>query len=371
MPEPPLPHIDERLGGPTVIQGVETSTAAILGETASGPRQPTEVSSYFEYAHLFGNSPGRMVDAVQGFFANGGHRAVIARIVPAGPGAATLADYLGGPGDDGSGEESTGLAALEHADVALIYAPDTLATPGLAEALIAHCERLRGRFAVIDAPRDGDPLGPRAGWDTRYAAYYHPWIAIADAGDARLVPPGGHVLGIYARVDTNRGVHKAPANEVVIGAMGLEREVSAGDQGRLTAAGVNVIRTFPGRGIHLWGARTLATDPDWKYVNVARLRIYLESSLKRGLAWTVFEPNGEPLWAEVQDGVRQFLRAQWRNGALQGRTETQAFFVRCDRTTMTQDDLDSGRLICVIGIAPLKPAEFVIFRIGAWTADQE
>lgn len=367
---PPLPPADDNATLPPPIQGVETSTTAVLGETATGPTQPTEVDSLQDFQRLFGSAPGLMADALRGFFDNGGRRAVVVRIVPAVTGPATLADYLGVSGEETLGEGATGLAALDYADVALIYAPDALATPGLAEALIAHCERLKGRFAVIDAPRDGDPLAPRAAWDSRYAAYYHPWLAVADSlgGAPRLVPPGGHVLGVYARVDTNRGVHKPPANEAVIGALGLEREVWASAQGRLTAVGVNVIRTFPGRGIRVWGARTLSSDPEAKYVSLQRLFIYLERSIDRGLQWVVFEPNGEALWAKVQDTVRQFLRAQWQAGALQGRRDSEAYFVRCDPTTMTQEDLDGGRLVCEIGFAPLRPAEFVIVRIGLWTA---
>ena len=370
MPDPPLPHIDERLSGPPLIAGAATSTAAILGETASGPTQPTEVASFVEYAHLFGSHPGRMADAMRGFFDNGGRRAVITRIVPADSGPATLADYLGIASQGDLGEAATGLAALEYADVALLYAPNALATPGLAAALIAHCERRRDRFAVIDAPRDGDPLAPRAAWDSRYAAYYHPWLAIPDPAGTRLVPPGGHVLGIYARIATERGVHKAPANEIVRGVSGLEREISPSAQGRLNVAGVNVIRNFQGRGIRVWGARTLASDQAWKYVNIARLHIYIKVSIKRGLQWVVFEPNGEALWAKVRDAVRQFLLALWQAGALQGRTETEAFFIRCDRTTMTDADIETGRLICQIGFAPVRPAEFVILRIGLWTADR-
>ena len=366
---PPLPPVDEDHPGPPPIEGVQTSVAAFLGETAIGPAEPADVFSLLDFVRQFGDAPCPLRDALRGFFDNGGRRAVVVRIIPAAPGPAILADYQGAAGDE-FGDGAAGLAALDRADVALVYAPNALATPGLAEALIAHCERLRDRFAVIDAPRDGDPLAPRGGWDTRYAAYYHPWLSVADAGGPRLIPPSGHVLGVYARVDINRGVHKAPANEVVVGALALERQVSAPEQGRLNAAGVNVIRAFQGRGIRIWGARTLASDQDWKYVNIARLRIFTKVSLKRGLQWAVFEPNGEALWAKVQDTVRQFLRAQWRNGALQGRTETEAFFVKCDRTTMTQADIETGRLICETGLAPIRPAEFVILRIGLWTADR-
>jgi phage tail sheath protein FI len=354
MPDHPGVSIEETPYGPEPIQGVDTDIAAFLGETADGPVEPTLVYSLVEYQRLFGAGPGLLADAVTGFFGNGGRRAVIARVIGS--------DY------------DAALTALEGeagARVSLVYAPDALATPTLAERVIAHCERLRDRFAVIDAPRGADPKAPRSGWDTGYAAYYSPWIAIADPATSgqRLVPPGGHVLGVYARVDLQRGVWKAPANEVVVGAVGLERDVTDREQDVLNPLGVNVIRSFPGRGILVWGARTLSADPEWKYISVRRLFIFLERSIEAGLQWVVFEPNGEQLWAKVRDTVRVFLRGQWRAGALQGQTEDKAFFVRCDRTTMTQADIDGGRLICEIGVAPVKPAEFVIVRIGLWTAD--
>ena len=244
---------------------------------------------------------------------------------------------------------------------------------GLISLLIAHCERTQSRFAVIDAPRGVPaPLDPRAAWDTSYAAFYYPWIQVRGAdGAPRLVPPGGHVLGVYARTDIERGVFEAPANAELRGVEGLEFDVTAEQQERLNAAGVNTIRAFAGRGIRVWGARTLSSDGQWNYVSVRRLFVFLERSIYMGTRWVVFEPNGERLWARVADTVRLFLHAQWRAGALLGRTEREAFFVRCDRTTMTQADIDSGRLVCTIGVAPVRPAEFVIFRIGQWTADRE
>ena len=354
MPDFPGVFIEETPYGPRPIEGVDTDIPAILGETTDGPAEPTRIHSVVEYQRLFGTGPGPMADAVGGFFANGGRRAVIVRVA--------------------GGNFDAALKALEGeagAGVSLVYAPDCLATPGLAEQLIAHCERLRDRFAVIDAPQGADPKPPRAGWDTGYAAYYYPWLSVADpAGDGtRLVPPGGHVLGVYARVDTERGVWKAPANEVVRGAVGLERNVTDREQEDLNPIGINVIRSFSGRGILIWGARTLSSDPEWRYVSVRRYFIFLERSIEAGLQWVVFEPNGEQLWSRVRDTVRLFLRAQWRQGVLQGQTEDHAFIVRCDRTTMTQADLDNGRLVCEIGLAAIRPAEFVILRIGLWTAD--
>jgi phage tail sheath protein FI len=236
---------------------------------------------------------------------------------------------------------------------------------------------MRFRFGVIDGDRDALPgdLDPRQTnkWDTEYAAFYAPWIVVSDPqnGARRMVPPGGHTLGVYARTDTDRGVFKAPANEIVNGALDVRFEINDNTQGVLNPRGVNVIRSFPSRGIRVWGARTLSSDTLWKYVSVRRLFIFLEHSIYDGTQFVVFEPNDDNLWARVVDTIRLFLRGQWRLGALFGRTEQEAFFVTCDRTTMTQDDILNGRLVCEIGIAPVRPAEFVIFRIFQNTAEAQ
>jgi hypothetical protein len=275
--------------------------------------------------------------------------------------------------------ELSGLHALELdscRDVALVYAPHPPDNgPDIIRKIIDHSERQRFRFAAIDCDRDAEPssLDPRGvnGWDTSYAAFYAPWIRVSDpqSGTPEIVPPGGHVLGVYARTDTERGVFKAPANEVIRGALDVRFEIDDHTQEMVNPRGVNVIRKFPGRGIRVWGARTLSSDPRWKYVNVRRLFIFLERSIYEGTEWVVFEPNDDRLWARVKDTIRLFLRAQWRAGALLGTTEDEAFFITCDRTTMTQDDILNGRLICEIGIAPIRPAEFVIFRLFQWTVE--
>jgi phage tail sheath protein FI len=223
--------------------------------------------------------------------------------------------------------------------------------------------------AAQNNPAGLDPRGRIA--DTKYGAFYYPWLFTSDprTGARTLVPPGGHVLGVYARSDTGRGVFKAPANEIVRGALSLEFDINDRVQDDLNPRGVNVIRDFPGRGIRVWGARTMSSDSLWKYINVRRLFIFLEHSIDRGTQWVAFEPNDERLWSRVADTIRLFLRDQWRQGALFGRTEDEAFFIRCDRTTMTQDDILNGRLICDIGLAPVRPGEFVIFRIAQKTAD--
>jgi phage tail sheath protein FI len=271
-----------------------------------------------------------------------------------------------------------GLAALEldpYRDVALVYAPNV--DDAVAKEIVTHCEKMRFRFAVIDSKKgqsSTSDLNPRNSiTDTSHAAFYYPWILISDprTGARKLVPPGGHALGVYARSDTERGVFKAPANEVVRGAITLEYEANDNLQDSLNPKGVNAIRSFPGRGIRVWGARTLTSNALWKYVSVRRLFIFLERSIYEGTQWVVFEPNDDRLWARVTDTIRLFLRGQWRLGALFGRTEQEAFFITCDRTTMSQDDILNGRLICEIGIAPVRPAEFVIFRIFQHTAEAQ
>lgn len=288
-------------------------------------------------------------------------------------------DFDGRP--TGDRVQIQGLRALEldpYRDVALVHAPHPPDNgPDIVRKIIDHCENMRFRFAAIDCEQNAEPsdIDPRSAnrWDTSYAAFYGPWITISDpqSGARRFAPPGGHVLGVYARTDSERGVFKAPANEIVRGALNVRFDINENTQGVLNPRGVNVIRSFPSRGIRVWGARTLSSNGLWKYVSVRRLFIFLEHSIYDGTQWVVFEPNDDRLWARVKDTIRLFLRSQWRTGALFGRTEEEAFFITCDRSTMTQDDILNGRLICEIGIAPVRPAEFVIFRIFQKTAEAE
>jgi phage tail sheath protein FI len=282
----------------------------------------------------------------------------------------------------------TGLAALEAIDeISLLMGPDEVnenLPDGLGaeitSRIIIQCETLKDRFAIVSTARNRsnptDANAPvRPPQDTTYAGFYYPWIEIYDpVSRAPLqIPPSGHMAGIIARTDIERGVHKAPANEVVRGARRLEFPVTKGMQDVLNPRGVNCIRDFSsdGRGIRLWGARTMSSDPLWKYINVRRLFLFIEESIDEGTQWVVFEPNDEPLWAQVRRTIASFLIGIWRNGALMGLTQDEAFFVKCDRTTMTQDDIDNGRLVCYIGVAPVKPAEFVIFRISQKTVEAE
>jgi hypothetical protein len=275
-----------------------------------------------------------------------------------------------------AGLKGTGLTALGEIDeIAVVALPDAgaLADPdecrAATSALIAHAETLRYRIAVVDSPSGAsidDVRRFREQFDSSYAALYHPWVAV-DAGP--LLPPCGFISGVYARTDAEKGVHKAPANEELRSVTKLAATLTDADQDILSHAAINALRFFPQRGHLVWGARTISADPDWKYVNVRRLVIFLEHSIDRGTQWASFEPNGDPLWTSIRSSVENFLLTQWRSGALVGQTPAEAFFVRCDRTTMTQNDLDNGRLVCLVGVAPVRPAEFVIFRIGQWTAD--
>jgi len=279
--------------------------------------------------------------------------------------------------DDVIPENRKGIYALKNKDDISIIAVPGITAQTIQDKIITQCEELKDRFAVLD-PGQGADLDKvqeqRNLYDSKYAALYYPWIQVYDPVFLKPVnvPPGGHVCGIYARSDTERGVHKAPANEKVNGALDLEkldgssRIITKGQQEILNPKGVNCIIPFSGRGIRVWGARTISSDSLWKYINVRRLFIYIEKSIERGTQWVVFEPNNEKLWARVNATITQFLTGVWRDGALMGTKPEEAFFVKCDRTTMTQDDIDNGRLICIIGIAPVKPAEFVIFRIAQW-----
>lgn len=270
--------------------------------------------------------------------------------------------------DRGPGKR-TGIQAFLDNDVVSILAVPGVTDPDVQLTLVAHCENLASRFAVLDMPENltstDEILTHRNIIDSTYAAMYHPWLTVYDPLDKKNIhiPPSGSVLGIYARSDNTRGVHKAPANEVVRGCTGLSVPFNKGEQDILNPKGVNLIRSFPGQGIRVWGARTASSDPGWKYVNVRRLFIYLEESIKANTNWVVFEPNDERLWARVKRTIDGFLRTMWREGALAGTSEAEAFFCNIGRSTMSQDDIDNGRLICVIGVAPVKPAEFVIFRI--------
>lgn len=286
-------------------------------------------------------------------------------------GSISAADFMGK--DLGPGKRTGIKSFIDNDDVSLMAVPGVV-DPAVHLDLIAHCENKASRFAVIDVPQDTKKVNDIKQWrnmyDSSYVAVYHPWLKVFDPLDKRniFIPPSGSAIGIYARSDNSRGVHKAPANEVVRGCVGLDCQYNKGEQDILNPIGVNLIRSFTGQGIRVWGARTLSSNPLWRYINVRRLFIFLEESVKRSTDWVVFEPNDEELWARVKRSLESFLTGVWRDGALVGSTPDEAFFVQIDHTTMTQDDIDNGRLICMIGVAPVKPAEFVIFRFTQFTA---
>ena len=271
---------------------------------------------------------------------------------------------------------NTGLNGLaEIDDISIIVAPDDGFDTVLSNKLVDHCSSLKNRFAVlntqINAAADVGKISTPQ--DNKYAAIYFPWINVIDpvTGDKKLIPPSGHIAGIYARTDIDRGVHKAPANEPIRGVVSLQVNIDKSKQEILNPKGINVIRNFPGRGNLVWGARTISKDPLWKYVNVRRLFIFIEKSVERSTQWAVFEPNNERLWSRIKATLTQFLTAVWKDGALMGTTPEEGFFVKCDRTTMTQSDIDNGKLIVIVGIAPVKPAEFVIFRFAQTQAGSD
>lgn len=286
----------------------------------------------------------------------------------------TAAEFIGV--DNGAGKR-TGIQAFVDNDVVSIIAVPGITDPNVQLSLVAHCENLASRFAVLDIPKDArkvqDIINHRNIFDTTYAALYHPWLTVFDPLDKRnlSIPPSGSMIGIYARSDNTRGVHKAPANEVVRACVGLDVQFNKGEQDILNPKGVNLIRAFPGQGIRVWGARTASSDGSWKYINVRRLFIFIEETIKANTSWAVFEPNDEVLWVRVQRTIEVFLTNLWRGGSLAGTSPEEAFFVNIGRATMSQDDIDNGRLICVIGVAPVKPAEFVIFRITQKTGDAQ
>jgi phage tail sheath protein FI len=290
-------------------------------------------------------------------------------------------DYVGNSAD------RTGFGGLEEVDaVTMVSVPDAMAAyqAGLLDlegvqaiqlAMLAHCELMGDRVAILDPPpgQNAQQIGEwrmdKAGYDSKYGTLYWPWIKVFDplSGQGMLVTPSGHMAGVWGRSDASRGVHKAPANEVVRGVISLETNITSREHDQLNPNGINCIRSFPGRGIRIWGARTLSSDPAWRYLNVRRLFNYIEESVLEGTQWVVFEPNDMELWQRVRRTITAFLLGIWRGGALFGATPEEAFYVKCDAETNPPDSVDAGRLVCEIGIAPVKPAEFVVFRIAQYS----
>jgi uncharacterized protein len=294
------------------------------------------------------------------------------------------ADEIEATDFEGDVAKRRGMGSLAAVDeVTMVVMPDIVALGrngggdaqirDLQGKMIAHCENMGDRIAILDTPSPDllpqDILDWRmntAGYDSKFATLYYPWIEVMDplSKRAMLVPPSGHLAGIWARTDATRGVHKAPANEVVMGANGLSFQITGEEQGGLNTVGINCIRAFPGRGIRVWGARTLSSDPEWRYLNVRRLFNFISESIMQGTQWAVFEPNDERLWTSLQVSASNFLTRVWRDGALFGTNPTEAFYVKCDAETNPPDMVEAGQVTVEIGIAPVKPAEFVVFRLS-------
>jgi phage tail sheath protein FI len=393
-------YVEEVDRGSKPIEPVGTNTVGFLGESMMGPvNQAVLCTNWSQFVKTYGDftQSTHLAHAVYGFFNNGGSRCFIVNVgapqsldiapaeavpaapakegekkaepkkaEPAGPGRDAL--YIGK--DNGPGAR-TGLKCFEEIDeISLVAAPGQVSA-AVQDALLTHCEVRKDRFAILDSPETisgGVDKLPRPR-DSKYGAYYFPWIQVYDPERGNVyVPPSGHIAGVYARTDNERGVHKAPANEIVRGALALKYNVSKGEQDILNPKGINCIRTMQGGGIRIWGARTLSSDPSWRYINVRRLFIMVETSIERATQWVVFEPNDHRLWKRVTRTIASFLTLVWRQGALFGETPEKAFYAKCDEETNPPETIDVGQLIVEIGMCPVKPAEFVIFRIGQMPA---
>lgn len=387
------------------IEGVSTSVAGFIGPCRSGPvgGELTLLTGFSDFERIYGTSDplefgdirglvhNYMAHAVRAFFSEGGESCYVARIVNSpsdksddgnqpGP-----ADYEGTETVIGGVRVKTGLRSFEDLeDISIVAAPGAtfdFADVGgkthaeaITRSLISHCEKMRYRIAVVDSVNGHDFGKVRAyrnTFDSSYAALYYPWITTFDPLTRRKVdvPPSGSVCGIYARVDNQRGVHKAPANQEIRLASGLEIDIDRKQQSLLNPQGINCLRYFGKRGYRVWGARTATGNQEWKYVSVRRHSMYLVRSMYRGTQWAVFEPNTTRLWNTVRQSIEAFLSTEWKKGALAGVKPEEAYYVRCDRSTMTQNDIDNGRLICEIGIAPVRPAEFIVLHLSQRTAN--
>jgi uncharacterized protein len=393
-------YVEEIPTGPRPIEAVGTSTAGFVGVAPNAEahvNQALPINNWSQFVERFVGESGvstPLAQAVYGFFQNGGGRCYVVNV---GAGGSLVGD----------GRGRKGLEALEEVDEIAIVAAPGYADAASYDALLTHCEKLKDRVAILDAPlavenidalktvatapaatrgrraaaaaAEGEgeaPPPPSAGGggmrprtsDGGYGAFYFPWIAVRDPfspKDIVPVPPSGHLAGIYARTDATRGVHKAPANEAIRGALDVTYRVTREEQGELNTNGVNCIRLFANQGIRVWGARTLADSAsEWRYLNVRRLFNMIEEAISRGTRWVVFEPNDQTLWKAIRRDVGAFLTLLWRSGALMGATPEEAFFVQCDAETNPPEVIDAGMVVAVIGIAPVKPAEFIIFRIG-------
>jgi len=353
------------------IESVGSSTAGFIGQTAQGPvNKAMLVTNWAQYQKLFGGvkEGGNLAHAIYGFFLNGGARAYVCNVGEKKEGQTEddVAALI--KGEDKGPTHRTGLNTFNAIeDISLVAAPG-FTSKTIHTLLSDHASALGDRMAILDGVED---LGetqlnefPRIG-DSQEAALYWPWISVFDESTKKLtyVPPSGHVIGAMARVDSDRGVHKAPANEVLRGALGLKYSLTRNEQALLNPRGINVIRDLDDMGIRIYGARTLSEDKEWKYLNVRRLFQVVKQSVSKGTEWVVFEPNNEQLWGNIERNIRAYLKTLYNNGALQGKTPEEAFYVRCNEATNPQENIDLGIVTIEVGIAPVKPAEFVQINI--------
>lgn len=400
-------YIEEVPGGKRPIQAVGTSTAGFVGvapDLNASHKQAKACNNWTEFVNTFASSESiqstPLSQAVYGFFQNGGSRCYVVAIAET--------DSI-----------QAGLDILEQVDEVAIVAAPSHCDPASHDALLTHCEKLKDRVAILDGPdivedvtsltevpeetttkssstpggrklaaknisSEETPSSPQMDTGTPkpdsqmvckrpriskggYGAFYYPWIIVRDPfnGANAKVAPSGHIAGIWARTDATRGVHKAPANEPIRGALGVTHKLTHQEQGMLNPAGVNVIRFFPREGVLVWGGRTVdESSSEWRYLSVRRLFNMIEESIATSTRWIVFEPNDRTLWKSIRRDITAFLNGVWRDGALMGRTPEEAFFVKCDDETNPSDSIDEGKVVTVIGIAPVKPAEFIIFRIS-------
>lgn len=340
-------YIEEISTGSHPIEGVPTSTAGFVGiaQYESGPRL---IESLGDLTRRFEcDDDSVLALAVRGFFENGGLRCFVSSI--------TAADHLARALDD-----------LGKEQVSILCCPDEHRIPDAASILAGDCERRRDRICLLHSPTPSIDETHRPAVRSAYAAYYHPWLEVerGDGDGTITIPPGGHMCGVLARAEAEHGASAVPRPSAVLGVQALSQTVTAPAAERLASLGVNVLRALPGRGVLAMGARTTSDDPEWRYVAVRRLLIFIEQSLQQGLQWAVSEPNGPVLWANVRAAAENFLLGVWRSGGLVGSTPNEALFARCDRSTMSQADIDAGQVIAIVGVATLRPAEFVILRIG-------
>jgi len=379
-------YVEEVPGGARPIEAVGTSTAAFVG-IAPNPNafvnEARAINNWSRFIRDYVEDESEstaLSHAVYGFFANGGTRCHVVNVGARGSIA-------------GGGRDRTGLDLLEQVDEVAIVAAPGYTDAASYDALLAHCERMEDRVAVLDAPEEvyeinrltqvavveageedeEETAPPESGLRPRqsdggYGAFYFPWIRVRDPLDTNTmvdVAPSGHIAGIWARTDAVRGVHKAPANELIRGVLNIKYQLTRAEQGELNQAGVNCIRLFHRDGIRVWGARTVAAgSSEWRYLNVRRLFNMIKESIALSTRWVVFEPNDYTLWKSIRRDISAFLTRLWRDGAMMGRTPEEAFFVKCDEETNPPEVIDAGQVITMIGIAPVKPAEFIIFRIS-------